>query len=212
MNRLFKVMFGMALTMCSLSVQANVSEQLLRICGASKLSVKQHVTIGRSQRVELLQGGMLSIDTVGIAPTDALLKTELSRLGLDQNCAEYFVSQGKTNEMNGRVYFDFDSDQLTPISKEILNNVLDKVRQSPNTITFEGHTDSIGEHAYNFALGIKRAESVKQFFVSEGVEAKDLQTVSYGETQPIAPNNTEEGRKLNRRVELKAMNNSGSSW
>jgi OOP family OmpA-OmpF porin len=67
-----------------------------------------------------------------------------------------------------------------------------------------GHTDSVGPEAYNMTLSQRRADAVLEYFVSKGVSPSRLRAVGYGETKPIASNDTDEGRALNRRVELKA--------
>ena len=66
----------------------------------------------------------------------------------------------------------------------------------------EGNTDSVGGEAYNQKLSERRAEAVKDVLVKSGIEGDRLSTVGYGETRPIAPNDTEEGRAKNRRVSI----------
>ena len=68
-----------------------------------------------------------------------------------------------------------------------------------------GHTDNVGDDDKNMVLSKKRAESLKSYLVSKGVEATRLNTLFFGETKPIADNNTPEGRKKNRRVEMKIV-------
>ena len=68
-----------------------------------------------------------------------------------------------------------------------------------------GHTDSTGEDAYNMGLSQRRAESVRSYLVSKGVKASRLEAKGYGETKPVASNDTNEGRAKNRRVELKKL-------
>ena len=70
-------------------------------------------------------------------------------------------------------------------------------------VRVEGNTDSIGTDAYNQGLSERRAESVRSHLIGRGVSASRLTAVGYGESQPIASNDTAEGRALNRRVELK---------
>jgi len=69
-------------------------------------------------------------------------------------------------------------------------------------VLLEGHTDSIGAEAYNQGLSERRAKAVMQYLIKGGVDSARLSTVGYGESRPIAPNNTKEGRAKNRRVEL----------
>ena len=73
-------------------------------------------------------------------------------------------------------------------------------------ITLEGHTDSNGTEEYNMRLSENRVESVKDFLVANGVDARRIKTAYYGETRPIADNKTEEGRAQNRRVHMEIIN------
>ena len=70
------------------------------------------------------------------------------------------------------------------------------------TLSVEGHTDSIGTAAYNQSLSRRRARSVASYLEDIGVRSSRIETVGYGESQPVASNNTAEGRQLNRRVEI----------
>jgi OmpA-OmpF porin, OOP family len=78
-------------------------------------------------------------------------------------------------------------------------------------VTIEGHTDSIGSESYNQRLSERRALAVKHYLVSRGVAGDRLDTVGYGESRPVAPNKTPdgkdnpEGRAMNRRAELKVQ-------
>jgi OOP family OmpA-OmpF porin len=69
-------------------------------------------------------------------------------------------------------------------------------------VRVEGHTDSLGSEEYNQNLGRRRAETVRNYLVRGGVAPQRITVRSYGETRPIATNDTDEGRQLNRRVEL----------
>jgi OOP family OmpA-OmpF porin len=105
------------------------------------------------------------------------------------------------------VEFEFDSAKLTSVSSVVLDAATDSLNQCPNiAVGIQGHTDSVGNDAYNMSLGLRRANSVKDFLVSKGVSASRLSTKSFGETQPVASNDTAEGRALNRRVELHPAN------
>lgn len=77
------------------------------------------------------------------------------------------------------------------------------LRDNPKrTIKIEGHTDNVGDEDYNLALSQRRAESVRSFLVQNGVEPKRIIARGYGESAPVAPNDTAAGRQQNRRVEL----------
>jgi outer membrane protein OmpA-like peptidoglycan-associated protein len=101
------------------------------------------------------------------------------------------------------VNFAFDSEQLTPESHAILDKEVPSIKGDPTMkVEVAGHTDSRGSDAYNEKLSDRRAKSVRDYFISQGVPADRLTAVGYGETKPIATNDTDEGRAQNRRVEL----------
>ncbi len=103
----------------------------------------------------------------------------------------------------GNVLFAFDSAELTAQAKGLLADVSNRLT-SANLIGVKvaGHTDSVGSTAYNQGLSERRAQSVVDFLVSQGVPANKLTTVGYGESQAVADNATDAGRAQNRRVEL----------
>lgn len=105
--------------------------------------------------------------------------------------------------LSADVLFDFDRFNIKPEFEGVLTEIAEMITAAQEQVTIEGHTDSVGSAAYNMALGQRRADSVATFLGSQGVPASDMTTVSYGETRPIAPNDTAEGRALNRRVEIK---------
>jgi outer membrane protein OmpA-like peptidoglycan-associated protein len=77
------------------------------------------------------------------------------------------------------------------------------LRENPErTIKIEGHTDSTGDENYNFELSQQRAESVREFLTQNGIEPNRIIARGYGETSPVAPNDTAAGRQQNRRVDL----------
>ncbi len=101
------------------------------------------------------------------------------------------------------VNFDFDSAKLTAASESVLDGVVALLRLRPGApATLGGHTDSKGKHAYNVKLSERRAAAVRDYLVGKGIPAASLTATGYGETRPIAPNTTEEGRAQNRRVTL----------
>lgn len=105
--------------------------------------------------------------------------------------------------LSSDVLFDFDKADIKTEFAGVLNEIASMIAAAGEQVTVEGHTDSIGSEAYNMALGQRRADSVATYLAGQGVPAGDMTTVSFGETRPIAPNDTEEGRALNRRVEIK---------
>jgi OOP family OmpA-OmpF porin len=101
------------------------------------------------------------------------------------------------------VNFDFNSSAIRPDSGPVLDQGASLLKQHPDvTVVVEGYTDSIGTEQYNQALSIRRAESVYRYLVNRGVDPERLRVEGFGESHPIATNDTEAGRAQNRRVEL----------
>jgi len=105
-------------------------------------------------------------------------------------------------ELEG-VYFDFDKATIKPEGKAVLNEAAALLKKHERVVVeVAGHTDSVGSDAYNQGLSERRANSVKDYLTSQGVTATRLTAKGYGEAQPVASNDTQEGRAENRRVEL----------
>jgi len=101
------------------------------------------------------------------------------------------------------VNFEFDSATLTSRAEQILDGVAEKLRANENVrVRLEGYTDSIGTESYNEDLSQRRADSVADYLAGQGIDPERMRTIGYGEAQPIATNETAEGRAQNRRVEL----------
>ena len=104
------------------------------------------------------------------------------------------------------VFFGFDSDSLLAESRAELKKVVDFMTTNPDIqVEISGHTDAVGSEAYNQALSERRAKSVVNFLISQGISSERLSYKGYGASDPIAPNDTDEGRALNRRTELKII-------
>ncbi len=107
--------------------------------------------------------------------------------------------------MDATTLFDFDKSNLRPQGKEKLDELVAKVKshQAVDSITITGHTDSVGTDAYNQKLSERRANSVRDYMIKDGIDASLItSTKGMGETQPVASNDTAEGRQKNRRVEI----------
>ena len=103
-------------------------------------------------------------------------------------------------------FFDFDKAVLKPEGKAKLDDLTGKVKGiNLEVIIAVGHTDSVGNDAYNQKLSVKRAESVKAYLVSKGIEKNRVYTEGKGEKQPVADNKTKEGQAKNRRVEIEVV-------
>jgi len=101
------------------------------------------------------------------------------------------------------VNFEFDSAEVDEPSKLVLQVAAEQLNKRPDVrVRVEGHTDSTGPDAYNQQLSERRAASVREILIGNGVSAARLDSVGFGESRPIASNDTGDGRALNRRVEL----------
>ncbi len=106
------------------------------------------------------------------------------------------------------VYFDTNKHNINAKSKENLTKLVNVFKQYPDTnIIVEGHTDSSGDDTYNMELSKKRANSVTNFLISQGISQSRLTTYFHGETLPKYDNATAEGRAKNRRVEFGVVAN-----
>lgn len=107
------------------------------------------------------------------------------------------------------VLFEFDQAALTPDAESRLDDVVDELAElGPRTVAISGHTDSMGEPAYNQTLSEQRAESVRSALANQLGGEFSFEVAGHGENEPVAPNENEdgsdnpEGRALNRRVEI----------
>ena len=104
------------------------------------------------------------------------------------------------------VTFDVGSYSLRPEFRATLDKVADNLKQYPNSlIDVYGHTDSTGSDAYNQTLSENRARTVANYLSMQGVTPARIRSQGYGETMPVADNTTDEGRRKNRRVEIKIV-------
>jgi outer membrane protein OmpA-like peptidoglycan-associated protein len=100
-------------------------------------------------------------------------------------------------------YFEFDDHRIGEASYPILDEVVNIMKRYPKLrLEIAAHTDNMGSFEYNMTLSQKRAQSIVDYLVSNGIEGERLLGKGYGESRPIASNTSEEGKMLNRRVEF----------
>jgi OmpA-OmpF porin, OOP family len=177
----------------------------------TKLSISkdgiQWVDVGK------IEGAVAAVDISSVAgPEETFSYVRLEDLG--EACGSEWpgadidavgaIGAGVKITLKSAVLFDFNKSELKSGATEILREVVEKVKVHGNTrVIIEGHTDSIGSTTYNQKLSEERAEAVKKFFMEVGgISGETIKTIGYGKNRPIASNNTEEGRAINRRVEL----------
>ena len=114
--------------------------------------------------------------------------------------------QPKISWILSGVNFDLDSDVVRPDAKEILKSDIKILKENPQIrVEIQGHTCDLGPAEHNLNLSDRRAKSIKAYLVSQGIEEYRLEARGYGEDRPRFPNDSEENRKKNRRVELVPM-------
>jgi outer membrane protein OmpA-like peptidoglycan-associated protein len=126
-------------------------------------------------------------------------------------CDLYLIPMevGRTVRLNN-IFFDFDKATLRPESHAELNRILPFFEQYPGLrVELSGHTDSRGTDEYNEHLSDARAKSVRSYLINNGLHPSRAEAIGYGEQQPVADNESDEGRQLNRRVEFKILEING---
>ena len=115
------------------------------------------------------------------------------------------VTQSKIT-LQADTLYDFNKSDLKPQGKATLDQIAKDMRKMKLEVVIAvGNTDSVGTDAYNMALGTRRAQSVKTYLVSKGVDASRIYTESKGKSNPVASNATAEGRAKNRRTDIEVV-------
>ena len=115
------------------------------------------------------------------------------------------VEVGEIVRLNN-IFFDYDKATLRPESFPELDRVVEFLKTNPKVvIELSGHTDDRGSDNYNLNLSQNRAKTVVDYVISKGIDKSRLVAKGYGKSKPVATNETEEGRQLNRRVEFEIL-------
>jgi outer membrane protein OmpA-like peptidoglycan-associated protein len=113
------------------------------------------------------------------------------------------AAQVITLDDNGQVMFAFDSAELTPAAQQRLQSLLPTLNEpAVMRVRVVGHTDSVGSDSYNQGLSERRASSVAEYLIGQGLAPNKVTSQGRGESEPVTENDTDEGRAHNRRVEL----------
>jgi outer membrane protein OmpA-like peptidoglycan-associated protein len=135
--------------------------------------------------------------------TDECPNTPGQPTGRRPGCPDLVVVTAKEIRITQQIQFDFNKSTIKPVSFPILDAVKDVLVANPKiTLEVQGHTDNVGQAAYNMKLSQSRADAVKAYLVGKGIDASRLVSKGYGMTQPLLPNTTEANRGLNRRVQF----------
>ncbi len=134
-------------------------------------------------------GAEISNETNPLNPKDDFKKKEVIEIGVP------IVLEGIT--------FDKNKSRIKPESEPALWNAYTTLKNYPEMIVeISGHTDNVGSRKSNIELSIRRANAVKEWLVKRGIEPERIQTKGYGPDRPVAPNNSEENKRKNRRIEF----------
>jgi outer membrane protein OmpA-like peptidoglycan-associated protein len=135
---------------------------------------------------------------------ETVMVSELRTTRETERLAKAFAQRGKQLiSIPGHLLFRTDDSQLLPNAKQQLDQVAGALRQQQDAqVTIEGHADSRGTDAHNQALSERRATSVRDYLVGQGVPSDKMSVVGRGEADPIADNQSAEGRAVNRRVDI----------
>ncbi|MGR5299068.1 OmpA family protein [Vibrio mediterranei] len=185
----------------------NVSTRVEQLCATKSMVITESVFINQANAIAHNRAQHYQIQPY----LSEAQKTELpiTQIYFNDNCLEYLNKKHPvdvdTDGIVARVYFNFDSSDLTATSKKTLTLLAKQIknRSHPPKLRIIGHTDSIGTEKYNLKLGFQRAEASKTFLTKEEIPQENLFIESKGSIEPIRSNITKNGRAANRRVEIK---------
>ncbi len=141
-----------------------------------------------------------TVEELPIEQPETVLATPKLEPLPEYTCQQDFDLLLSTN----KIHFATNSAEIETSSYNLLNDLVEVTKQCPDAeIEIGGHTDSRGKDEYNLRLSQERASAVLSYLVSKGIDSSQLTAVGYGESQPIADNETEEGLAKNRRIEFK---------
>jgi OmpA-OmpF porin, OOP family len=149
-------------------------------------------------------GNEMWVEVVPTGGEDYYLTIALKEL-MNQDITANDMFNALNSEGRIALYINFDTGKsiIKPESKAIIEQIVQMLKSNPAlAISVEGHTDNVGSQEYNKKLSDERAKTVVTAIVAQGIDAKRLTSIGYGQDKPVADNSTEEGRAKNRRVEL----------
>ncbi len=152
----------------------------------------------------------LNTKTINVNDLQKELNNLINTSGLNAYASVHKEDRGITLSLVEGMLFQSGSADINPSANEVLSQLIVIIRSVDNYIRVEGSTDNIpirtAKFPSNWELASQRAINVAKMLVSEGVDPSRISVVSYGEYRPVAPNDTEENRKLNRRVDIVFLN------
>lgn len=195
-----------ALVLTSLPLRADQSSQtaLQQYCNSPELAYEYKVEVAPAYRVQTNQGAFMQVEEATRYPASVeFLQQSMLQAGLSRECAEYLLTKADMKDQTlARVYFSFDSAELTDASRYVLAQLIERLHQQ-SELSIEGHTDNMGSDDYNFALGLRRAQTVADYLQQQTSSPLTTEVLSSGARQPLNDNATAQQRAQNRRVEIK---------
>ena len=190
----------------SLPLRADLSSQtaLQQYCNSPELAYEYKVEVAPAYRVQTNQGAFMQVEEATRYPASVeFLQQSMLQAGLSRECAEYLLTKADMKDQTlARVYFSFDSAELTDASRYVLAQLIERLHQQ-SELSIEGHTDNMGSDDYNFALGLRRAQTVADYLQQQTSSPLATEVLSSGARQPLNDNATAQQRAQNRRVEIK---------
>ena len=161
---------------------------------------------GKTGRIIGAVGGGAIGGVVGYKMDQQIKELRESTAGSGVDVSEVDGGEAILVNLPDGVTFDVGSATLKPGFRSTLDDVATSLQQYPNSlIDVYGHTDSTGSESFNQDLSERRAQTVSNYITSRGVNSARIRWQGFGETMPVADNSSEEGRRLNRRVEIKII-------
>jgi outer membrane protein OmpA-like peptidoglycan-associated protein len=202
------LMAGVLLVGCSGTETGMTKAQTGALLGGVTGAVIGKTTSNKSTKRAVIGGAIGALAGYGIGTymdkQEAELNQELKGSGVEVQ------RQGDTINLNmpGGITFDTAKANIKPNFAPVLDDIAGIMTKYPETkIEVQGHTDNVGSDSSNLTLSQLRAQSVTSYLVSRGISSDRIRSVGYGESMPVASNETVAGREANRRVEIKIIPN-----
>ena len=178
-------------------VLSSVAVALLVFSGCSE---KQPVVEKQQEVKKPVAQEVAAVETESVASDDSMVDTST-------NSSSHTMSMAEIESQLSPVYFAFDKYNITPEMQQKISAAaeLGKTGAADYSVKLEGNCDEWGSDEYNFALGLKRADAVKKSLVAEGIDPSRISMVSYGESNPVCTEKTQECWAKNRRVDFKLL-------
>jgi outer membrane protein OmpA-like peptidoglycan-associated protein len=174
--------------------------------GAERDAALKQLNLTREQMLQEAQQQLSTtqqqLDKERLARNDAEQQLAKSRQELEQFAQVRDMARGTVITLSGGVLFETGKSELLTGAQDRLSRVADYLKNSPRHVVVEGYTDSTGSSSTNMSLSQRRADSVRDYLIAQGVPADRLSAQGKGESSPVASNANSAGRAMNRRVEI----------